>query len=622
MRKRHIALLLIIIMMVSMLAGCGPEGKQQDPASHDGGTTKPFLPEGKTEGKLLSSADMGDYAGQWQDSPVVGSEYSERLALYADGTFYMGTSQMDGITRERFRCGTWSIEDGMLKLAVAERILWAGGAIEQDPAWVTEVISDPEVVLVNKPDNLEYELSAATTDTQVNGKRTFTAGDKQYWELADEPDSLRNDYEAEKAQSWSLTANDKPPIGCWEMTDRGDNRQYVMLDGVKTSIRADWRALEVAKDGSYAMWERDWQNGMWIVRCVTGKALTDGNYLLLTQLNERRYEGATFEGIALIGNNALTNRPCDIQKINEWDEEYIWFEGYESLGNFVDKLDRPPWSQAMIADALVNSQGSSQTGNDITVPPTMSSDDRYDMFIAYAGIVESNHDIMVLPDNYLSMEEFRESEGLDIGDGKVAVCDITGDNVPELLYLTHNQGINELLHIWTWNGSKAVKVFEQRIRSLAGGGGNYSVFVSVKGELLVYVSMNGDGYYYGFWNVSKYLSTGKFNPEPYSFIENEGEAELFVLASSEDLDNPSYTRKGGKIKKTEATAWLEDWVASLDTVLMDSTESEYVDYDGTVHDIGLYSESWGPWPVYVMYPYGEQCMDWEFALTSLRGDQG
>ena len=358
MKKRHIALLLIA--MILMLAGCKHESEkqqQQEPVSPSETVTAPLSPEGTSEEEILPSENiMEGYLGLWQDSPVVGSGYSERLMLYADGTFHMATSQMDGLTRERFRSGTWSIEDGMLKFTVTDRLLWAGGAIEEDPAWITDVIRDPDIIYVNTPDNLEYELSSVTTDAEYGDKRTFNIGGKQYWELAAELSSLHKDYDAVLAQAWTLTVQDTPPTGCWETTDRGDNRQNAMLNGVDTSIRADWRALEIAQDGSYAMWERDWQDGLWVVRCVTGKALTDSNYLLLMQYNERRYEGATFEDIALISDNALTNRPCDIQKIVQWDGESIWFEGYEPLSNFTDKLDRPPWSPAMAADALTNSQ--------------------------------------------------------------------------------------------------------------------------------------------------------------------------------------------------------------------------------------------------------------------------
>jgi len=143
-----------------------------------------------------------DYTGLWHASPVVGSGYSERLALNADRTFLWAASQMDGQERTRFRSGVWTADGGRLKLTTNEEIRWEGGReVPAYASWGTDtVIEDARNVLVKLTESAEYKISPITVDTEVLGKRTVTIGGVQYWEMAGPIDleTMYEDYTASK----------------------------------------------------------------------------------------------------------------------------------------------------------------------------------------------------------------------------------------------------------------------------------------------------------------------------------------------------------------------------------------------------------------------------------------
>jgi hypothetical protein len=250
-------------------------------------------------------------------------------------------------------------------------------------------------------------------------------------------------------------------------------------------------------------------------------------------------------------------------------------------------------------------------------------DARADMFAAYAAIVEAGEGSMTLPGDLTTQEYPDMAAALDIGKGKIEVWDVTGEGVPELICLTQNKGYEEWLNVWTWSGGKAVKVFEQRVRSLAGGGGNYCAFIT-GGELHVYSSEKDSNFDYGFWNVSAYIIKNAnvgYETEPYAFIGNRETALMFCRVTEGDADNAQYLVNGREATAAQADEWLKNRAAGIDAVLMDSADSKTTSYEGGEIDVGLYSEKLGPWAKYVTSPYRSSCMTWDFALTSLRGDR-
>ena len=180
-----LTLVLLFALVMTLAVGCG--------GNNTAANSTP--PAGDSRGEETAS----DYSGLWQASPVVGSGYSERLALNADGTFFWAESQMNGLSRERFSSGTWSVTNGVLTLAVAERLVWEGGTVENNPILGGDALVDTHMVVAQQSDTLTYQLSDVTTDSGANNKLTFTANGTQYWQLPAEPDSLRKDYEDARA---------------------------------------------------------------------------------------------------------------------------------------------------------------------------------------------------------------------------------------------------------------------------------------------------------------------------------------------------------------------------------------------------------------------------------------
>ena len=163
------------------------------------------------EGMLASGEtpiDAQAYIGLWHASSVLGSGFSERLALNDDYTFLWAASEMDGLERARFRSGTWTVNKGNLWLTVEEEVRWEGG--QEVPAlgsMATETeIVDAEVVTskLTTPVVEEYELSLVEVekDAEVFDRKTVTIGGIRYWEMHPmELETLYNDFAAIKEQT-------------------------------------------------------------------------------------------------------------------------------------------------------------------------------------------------------------------------------------------------------------------------------------------------------------------------------------------------------------------------------------------------------------------------------------
>ena len=185
MKKASLALVLLLALVLTLVVGCGGNDEP----------TSSSLPPGER------AETSSDYVGLWHASPVVGSGFSERLELNANGTFYWAENEMDGVSRERFSSGTWSINNGVLTLSVTEKLAWEGGALEFSPIYGSDVLVNTTLALVEEPGTLSYQISTIATDPEVFDKRTFTANGTQYWELGEGPNSLSKEYEDARAKT-------------------------------------------------------------------------------------------------------------------------------------------------------------------------------------------------------------------------------------------------------------------------------------------------------------------------------------------------------------------------------------------------------------------------------------
>jgi hypothetical protein len=81
----------------------------------------------------ISDISVQPFVGFWNSTNIINEEtsegYGDRYALYSDGTFIYGASEL-GQLREVFKTGQWSVADGILELKIEARWVIPVGDIE------------------------------------------------------------------------------------------------------------------------------------------------------------------------------------------------------------------------------------------------------------------------------------------------------------------------------------------------------------------------------------------------------------------------------------------------------------------------------------------------------------
>ena len=192
--------------------------------------------------------DPQAYAGLWHASPVVGSGFSERLALNEDSTFLWAAGQMDGLERVRFRSGTWAADKGSLWLTVEEEVRWEGGReVPASGSMGTKTeIQDAQAVASTLvvPTVEEYEVSPveAEKDAGIPQSRTITIEGVQYWELAHPMDleALYADFADLKEQAVQTVGTGADFLQRLSGSQwLGDESEYALEVGAICLFRAD-----------------------------------------------------------------------------------------------------------------------------------------------------------------------------------------------------------------------------------------------------------------------------------------------------------------------------------------------------------------------------------------------
>lgn len=152
--------------------------------------------------------------GMWHASPMLGSGWSNRLGFWEDATFIYAANQMDGMTRERYIKGEWSINpDGLLTLNCREILKWEGGEIVPavgSTGTETEIINATFVKVKNdQAKTIEIRAGDYVNDDstphpwkiclQDNG--AIWGGDGWFWKYEGDWDleELRNEYKIAEA---------------------------------------------------------------------------------------------------------------------------------------------------------------------------------------------------------------------------------------------------------------------------------------------------------------------------------------------------------------------------------------------------------------------------------------
>jgi hypothetical protein len=168
-----------------------------------------------SEGREPGRDYAADLTGRlWHASPVLGSSWSDRLLMEADGTFIYAASGMDGETRERFISGTWSINpDRALTLSRAVTLIWTGGKIllasgsigtatEIANARVTETQHRPAAEIAIRVEKPVYDEEYPHPWSVVFSGGDFLRGGRWWkYEMEEDARDLRDDYAAARREA-------------------------------------------------------------------------------------------------------------------------------------------------------------------------------------------------------------------------------------------------------------------------------------------------------------------------------------------------------------------------------------------------------------------------------------
>ena len=157
-------------------------------------------------------------------------------------------------------------------------------------------------------------------------------------------------------------------------------------------------------------------------------------------------------------------------------------------------------------------------------------------------------------------------------DRPIALCDVNGDRIPELFFFTsQNQGIARL-HIYTFNGKKAVElsyagfnddVNEGRLSDvMAAAGTSYVVYKGKEANTLYMYDSSGDDYMQ--YNIHKYIMKNS----KLELVET-----LSNRVSQDDSGNTSdvYKRNGKTVSNAQGGKSFTSSFAQLDKAIIFST---------------------------------------------------
>jgi len=235
---------------------------------------------------------------------------------------------------------------------------------------------------------------------------------------------------------------------------------------------------------------------------------------------------------------------------------------------------------------------------------------------ADAAYIEAYLDILTKNSAMLTTDE----EWMFLGDGKIAVTSVFGNEAPELLYLyiDEDNEYNERLKIFTYSEMEgAVPVFDAAIYAMAGGGGNYCAYLTRGGDLIVYYSIFGEFSYYSFWAIEP-MSQQDFatlENDPYYVyfsFENKDQALLYYWSYPDEENDwdmvSSYMQDGREISQAEFDARAQEIMGDVDRVLFQSETG--------LEDYGLYDRD-DLWKG--VTPFKAESMNYTEAVSWLEG---
>ena len=160
-------------------------------------------------------------------------------------------------------------------------------------------------------------------------------------------------------------------------------------------------------------------------------------------------------------------------------------------------------------------------------------------------------------------------------DRPIALCDIDGDNVPELFFFTANNKFDAQMHIYTFNGKEAVELsydgFNEGAYSgkfadqQAAAGTSYVVYKGKESNTLYIYDSNGDDYMQ--YNIHRYVMKNS----KLELVES-----LSNRVGQDDSGNTSdiYKRNGKTVPNAQGGKSFTSSFAQLDKAIIFSANRE------------------------------------------------
>jgi hypothetical protein len=135
-----------------------------------------------------SAWDKAEVVGIWQNSPSMGSGWSDAYLFFDDGKFTFRANQMICDKRELSYSGTWEIANGTLKLTILEKVTLEGGdLVEATGSCASDfelVGAETKVNALNEQKSLS--LSAIGKDESTD-RNKMKIGDNEFWRMTEDP---------------------------------------------------------------------------------------------------------------------------------------------------------------------------------------------------------------------------------------------------------------------------------------------------------------------------------------------------------------------------------------------------------------------------------------------------
>jgi len=194
-------------------------------------------------------------------------------------------------------------------------------------------------------------------------------------------------------------------------------------------------------------------------------------------------------------------------------------------------------------------------------------------YSAYKNVIEQNATaIKAYSWQTVPGKDIYNARGID---RPIALCDIDGDNVPELFFFTANNKFDAQMHIYTFNGKEAVELsydgFNEGAYSgkladqQAAAGTSYVVYKGKESNTLYIYDSNGDDYMQ--YNIHRYVMKNS----KLELVES-----LSNRVGQDDSGNTSdiYKRNGKTVPNAQGGKSFTSSFAQLDKAIIFSANRE------------------------------------------------